>query len=101
MASAAQSDLEKLYALATARVIRFGAQWKISEDRGRDILERSVKSWCGLARDESAQAYLESLRAEDLALAIACRAGVAAAWEAFIEKYRPILYAAARAIYRD
>jgi RNA polymerase sigma-70 factor len=101
MASAAQSDLEKLYALAAARVIRFGAQWKIPEDAARDTLERSVKSWGGLARGESAQAYLESLRAEDLALAIACRAGVAAAWEAFIEKYRPALYSAARAICRE
>ena len=100
MAGDPQSDLQKLYAVTTARIVRFGAQWKIPENLVRDTLERSVASWGGLARGESAEAYLDSLRAEDLALAIACRAGVAAAWETFIEKYRPILYAAARAICR-
>ena len=101
MAVALSSELQKLYALATARISRFGPQWKIPEDRVRDTLERSVASWGGLARGESAEAYLESLRAEDLALAIACRVGVTAAWETFLEKYRPILYAAARAICRE
>ena len=45
----------------------------------RETLERSVKSWGGLDRGESVEDYLESIRAEDLALAIACRANVAAA----------------------
>jgi len=101
MASSAQSDSQKPYAAAAARIIRFGAQWKIPENSVRETLERSVASWGGLARSESVEVYLDSLRAEDLALAIACRAGIAAAWETFIEKYRPILYAAARAICRE
>jgi RNA polymerase sigma-70 factor (ECF subfamily) len=91
----------ELIELAAARIGRFGARWKIPEDRVRETLERSVASWGGLARGESMEAYLESLRAEDLALAIACRAGIAEAWESFIEKYRPILYASARAICRE
>ncbi len=101
MAGSAQSGSPKLYAAAAARIVRFGADWKISEGDARKTLERSVASWGGLARGESIEAYLDSLRAEDLALAIACRAGIAAAWETFIEKYRPILYAAARAICRE
>ena len=87
--------------MAAARILRFGVTWKISEDDILKTIERSVASWGGAARGESVEAYLDSLRAEDLALAIACRVGVAAAWETFIEKYRPILYAAARAICRD
>jgi RNA polymerase sigma-70 factor, ECF subfamily len=101
MPGEASSDLQKLYALAAARIIRFGAQWEIQEAEVRNVLERSVASWGGIARGEPVEDYLESLRAEDLTLAIACGAGVAAAWETFIEKYRPILYASARAICRD
>jgi RNA polymerase sigma-70 factor len=91
----------ELLGLAAARIGRFGARWRIPDDRVRETLERSVTSWGGLARGESVEAYLESLRAEDLALAIACRAGIAEAWETFVEKYRPILYASARAICRE
>ncbi len=101
MAGQPSSELPGLYALTGARIARFGAQWKLPEDCVRETLTRSVASWGGLERGESAEAYLDSLRAEDLAIAIACRAGVAEAWEVFIEKYRPILYAAARAICRE
>jgi RNA polymerase sigma-70 factor, ECF subfamily len=99
--STAPSDLQKLYAAAAARILRFGAAWKISEPDVLATLARSVESWGGIGRGESLEDYLESLRAEDLALAIACRANAAAAWDAFVEKYRPTLYASARAICRD
>jgi RNA polymerase sigma-70 factor len=101
MARISSADLDKLYAAAAARIVRFGAQWKIPDDHARETVERSVKSWGGLERAESPEDYLEALRAEDLALAIACRCGVAAAWEIFVEKYRPALYASARAICRE
>ncbi len=101
MADDSSSELQKLYAVTAARILRFGEDWRIPEAGVRETLTRSVKSWGGLERGESAEDYLESLRAEDLALAIACRAGVAEAWETFIEKYRPILHAAARAICRE
>jgi len=42
--------------------------------------------------------YLKTLRLEDLALAAACAAGLAEAWEYFVAHYREALYAAARAI---
>jgi len=44
------------------------------------------------------QRYLEGLHLEDLALASACSAGLEAAWEDFVARYREDLYAAARAI---
>jgi RNA polymerase sigma factor (sigma-70 family) len=101
MAGGPSSESPKPYAAAAARIVRFGAQWKIPEDEVLKTLERSVASWGGAERGESVEAYLDSLRVEDLALATACRAGFAAAWETFIEKYRPTLYAAARAICRE
>jgi RNA polymerase sigma-70 factor len=101
MARDAASDLAKQCGPAAARIVRFGAAWKIAQDDVLATLARSVKSWGGLDRGESVEDYLETLRAEDLALAIACRANIAAAWETFIEKYRPALYASARAICRD
>jgi RNA polymerase sigma-70 factor (ECF subfamily) len=42
--------------------------------------------------------YLESLHVADLALAAACGAGSAAAWDEFVARYRPDLYRAGRAI---
>jgi RNA polymerase sigma-70 factor, ECF subfamily len=42
--------------------------------------------------------YLDSLHVADLALACACSAGSAAAWEFFVAQFRPELYGAARAI---
>jgi len=42
--------------------------------------------------------YLESLHAEDLALACACAEGIDSAWDDFIREYRPVLYRAADAI---
>ncbi len=46
-------------------------------------------------------ALIDSLHAEDLALALACKAGHPSAWEHFITTLRPSLYAASRAIARD
>lgn len=42
--------------------------------------------------------YLDSLHLPDLALATACSAGNASAWDVFMAQYRPELYRAARAI---
>ncbi len=50
---------------------------------------------------DAAARYLESVHAEDLALACALMLGEAKAWEEFMTRYRPILYGAARAIARE
>src|SRR5258708_11794853 len=42
--------------------------------------------------------FLESLRLEDLTLAIACAQGHEEAWDHFIREHRPVLYRAADAI---
>jgi len=94
-------DLESLFARAAARVSECAADWNVADSQIVDTLRRSVASWGGIDRGESPATYLNSLRADDLALAIACRAGVTAAWDRFIAEYRPILYAAARAITRE
>src|SRR5579883_501450 len=50
---------------------------------------------------ETVEHYLASVHAGDLALACALIAGDAAAWDEFVARYRPILYASARAIAGD
>jgi RNA polymerase sigma-70 factor (ECF subfamily) len=94
-------DLESLFARAAARVSECAADWIVADSQIVDTLRRSVASWGGIDRGESPAAYLGTLRLDDLALAIACRAGVAAAWDRIIGEYRPILYAAARAMTRE
>jgi RNA polymerase sigma-70 factor (ECF subfamily) len=58
---------------------------------------------CSLSEhaSETVEHYLASVHAEDLALACALIAGDATAWDNFVARYRPILYASARAIARD
>ncbi len=53
------------------------------------------------ATDAEAAVYLESLHADDLALACACIDGHDGAWEHFIRELRPQLYHAARTIAGD
>jgi len=64
-------------------------------------LHRSVLSWNAEAKPGAIDEYLDSLRADDLVLALACTQGHGRAWEVFIEKYRPVLYAAAQALLHD
>jgi RNA polymerase sigma-70 factor len=64
-------------------------------------LYRSVQSWDAEAEPAVIDEYLDKLRADDLALALACTHGDERAWEGFIEKYRPVLYAAAHALTHD
>ena len=46
-------------------------------------------------------AYINSLRVEDLAVAVACEAGDERAWEHVVLEYRPILYRAASVLTGD
>jgi RNA polymerase sigma-70 factor len=64
-------------------------------------LYRSVRSWNAEAQPSAIDEYLDTLRADDLVLACACVNGDERAWEGFIEKYRPVLYAAAHTLTRD
>jgi len=74
--------------------------WKLTREQFQLALERSVAHrFPGSLPDERIIAgYLESLHLADLALASACSAGDAEAWDYFVERYRPELYRSARAI---
>jgi len=95
------SDLNSLYFRTAVRIGKCGTERNLSGDQIADALKRSVESWGGIDRGESPAAYLDALRAEDLALAIACRSGAPAAWDRFIALYRPVVYAAARSLTRE
>lgn len=76
------------------------AAWNLTEDQFQACLERSVSSKFGEQTPDHkhVETYLESLHIVDLALAVACSVGNAAAWDAFVAQYRPELYRAGRAI---
>lgn len=75
-------------------------EWSPSPEQFQAALERSVLSRFGDSPPDSrsVEAYLETLHARDLALACACSAGNATAWDYFVAQFRPELYRAARAI---
>jgi hypothetical protein len=93
--SAHEAAIRQAYARAKA------ARWNLDETVFAAALEAAVAD--ALANDSraDAQRLIESLNVEDLALAAACGEGIAAAWDFFVSQYRPILYAAARAIAGD
>jgi RNA polymerase sigma factor (sigma-70 family) len=74
--------------------------WSLTRQQFQRALECSVARRFpdSLPDDRIVAGYLESLHLSDLALACACSAGDAAAWEYFVEHYRPELYRAGRAI---
>jgi RNA polymerase sigma-70 factor (ECF subfamily) len=74
--------------------------WDLTREEFQAALERGVaKRFAGAAPDaKKTEAYLETLHAGDLALAVACSKGCAAAWDFFMAEFRPELYRAARAI---
>lgn len=75
-------------------------RWEVSRERFATALHRSVAHRFGEAMpaDDGIETYLRGLHLEDLALVCALCAGSEAAWEEFVAAYRPVLYAAARAI---
>lgn len=76
------------------------ARWNLGEDSLTEAaLRGALKS--GAVESDTVEAYLDTIHAEDLALAVACKNGNARAWEHFISSLRPPLYAAARAIAGD
>jgi RNA polymerase sigma factor (sigma-70 family) len=80
------------------------ADWNLTREEFRAALERSAARRFPGARSDAQEdakkieAYLETLYARDLALAVACSNGSAAAWDVFMAEFRPELYRAARAI---
>ena len=75
-------------------------EWGLAREQFFAVLERSIAHRFGdtSPNGKAIEAYLESLHVSDLALALACSAGNAAAWDFFVGQFRPELYRAARAI---
>jgi RNA polymerase sigma-70 factor (ECF subfamily) len=86
--------LDRLFARSGAR------RWAVTQEEfDRALFESSARRFNDRAASHGEIAtYLESLHLEDLALATACRSGSSEAWDHFIAEFRPLLYAAARAI---
>jgi len=76
------------------------AAWSLTRDQFQRALERSAAHRFpgSLPDDRIVAGYLDSLHLSDLALACACSAGDTAAWDYFVERYRPELLRSARAI---
>jgi RNA polymerase sigma-70 factor, ECF subfamily len=76
------------------------ADWNLSQEEFEKTLARSIAHRFGdrLPDGKAVKAYLETLNAEDLALACACARGTAAAWDYFVTQFRSELYRSARAI---
>ena len=75
-------------------------QWNLTLEQFTAALERSVARRFPHSRasTKAIEQYLEALHASDLALALACGAGNAVAWDLFVAQFRPELYRAAQAI---
>jgi RNA polymerase sigma-70 factor (ECF subfamily) len=102
--SDALGEFQRSYAAAIARASSRGkpARWGLSGDEFAAALYQSVESFArSSGGGVDVEKYLDSLRAEDLALAVACRRGSVPAWEHFVERFNPVLQSAARAIARD
>ena len=80
---------------------RAGAdQWDVPRERFEAAIVASVNHAFGAisATTSEVSEYLDDLKLEDLALAIACEDGSDHAWEHFMSVYRPLLHRAADAI---
>ena len=78
------------------------ARWGLGLEAFSNAVERAVLKRMNPSGLTAAQReeFLTTLHLEDLALAQACAAGREAAWEFFVESYRPYLRSAAAAILR-
>jgi RNA polymerase sigma-70 factor, ECF subfamily len=103
-APAASLQLPASLAAAIERCWRKAAapsEWNLTREQFQAALERSAtRRFPGAADPDPVkiEAYLETLHAADLALALACSLGSPAAWDFFMAQFRPELYRAARAI---
>jgi RNA polymerase sigma-70 factor (ECF subfamily) len=75
------------------------ARWSLeSADFERALAASVAHASIGRLEPLDAAHYVAGLHLDDLALAVACAAGLERAWDHFIREYRPALYRAADAI---
>ena len=88
----------KCHARLQERYESSGARgWAVSFEEFRQACWQGIRALSS-AGDAEIIAGLESLRVEDLALALGCVGGHEPAWDTFCSQYRPTLYDAARAL---
>jgi RNA polymerase sigma-70 factor (ECF subfamily) len=105
MRSEVSAHVDEFLAAHASLVTRLHAQadaarWDVSREEFAAALHRSAVHRFGSEppRSNPLDEYLGSLHLADLALACALRKASEPAWEEFVARYRPVLYAAARAI---
>jgi RNA polymerase sigma-70 factor (ECF subfamily) len=75
------------------------ARWSLDPaDFERALVASVAHASVGGAAPLDAARYVGGLHLDDLALAVACAAGIERAWDHFVREYRPALYRAADAI---
>lgn len=76
------------------------ARWGLPLASFTEALARSVRGRFGEHAPDRAELsrHLDSLHAEDLALAAACAEGAESAWDFFVREFRPVLYRTAEAL---
>lgn len=89
-----RAQAERLYSKADA------GRWHVPAETFTAALERSADKALAGQRPSAADVdrYYDSLHVSDLALACACEAGDAAAWDHFVVELRPSLFRAADAL---
>ncbi len=97
------ADLLAQHQAAIARLYQSSqsARWGLSFEQFADAVYQSLRHRRPDPAALPVANFFNSLHVGDLALAAACRLGMAPAWDDFIARYRPVLYDAARAIVRD
>ena len=81
----------------TAQAARYG----FNPDSFGDILRNIAAQYAPDAPDQELVRFLETLKAEELALARGCVAGNEFAWQTFLTRYRASLYGAAYSVARE
>ena len=106
MAVAPLDEFRRLHTKSIGRLFARAnpEQWQLAEADFAAALHRSAASrfeQVASPSDSAVEHYLESLFIEDLALASACERGSQPAWIEFLARFRPSLYAAARALVHE
>lgn len=107
MATDAPDNFPNEYARSISEAYARGnaARWSLQPGAFAQSLSESVRSRSAnlpvAPSRQEIEAYVATLHTEDLALACACKLGLAPAWEYFITNYRAGLYEAARALTHD
>jgi RNA polymerase sigma-70 factor len=92
-----QETFARLYERSAAR------RWRIAESDFAHMLERAIERRfaADIPNPAEIEVFLDSLHVDDLALAMACRAGNADAWREFDARYHGVIESFVHAIARD